>query len=251
MNIFEKRFISRFESNLEEFNLSSLGNKLALKTEWSPLGTNGTHWCSHRAQIKEGANGPTITFQATTTGYMTCMLWAGVGLVFLIIMIPALYLDVGLVHLLFIAPIAFIGQGLLELRLLKRRERRFDKSSGKMTSTNTTYGLSKVRAIQLIRVFIGSPSASQSAANPSVNFSFQINLIQDNGARLNVVDHGKLKIIRGDAKLLSEYLEIPIWDMTEYRIQGQSQTSSQKPASWNQLKEKRTKYRNQFPSTPT
>ena len=69
MNIFEKRFISRFESNLEEFNLSSLGNKLALKTEWSPLGTNGTY-CAAIEHGPKGANGPTITFQATITGYI-------------------------------------------------------------------------------------------------------------------------------------------------------------------------------------
>ena len=43
-------------------------------------------------------------------------------------------------------------------------------------------------------------------------YSYELNLVLEDGARLNVVDHGDLKALQADAEILSEYLQVPVWD---------------------------------------
>ena len=47
--------------------------------------------------------------------------------------------------------------------------------------------------------------------------SYELNLVLDDGSRINVVDHGNLDRLRGDATTLSRFLSKPVWDATRGR----------------------------------
>ena len=44
--------------------------------------------------------------------------------------------------------------------------------------------------------------------------SYELNLVNHRGGRLNVIDHGFLNWIRRDAQNLSQFLDVPCWDAT-------------------------------------
>jgi hypothetical protein len=72
--------------------------------------------------------------------------------------------------------------------------------------------LNKIHAIQLIKERV---SKSAGSSGSSYFFSYEINLVLNDGQRLNVVDHGTLSRIRKDAKKLAEFLDVPLWDGIE------------------------------------
>ena len=94
--------------------------------------------------------------------------------------------------------------------LIQKRECKFDKFSGKPFQGKTVYELKSFCAIQLIREYF--------SGNKLLYYSYEINLIRIDGARLNVVDHGSLRLIRKDADLLCQYFGIPVWDVIDCRL---------------------------------
>jgi hypothetical protein len=66
--------------------------------------------------------------------------------------------------------------------------------------------LSGVRALQIIRERCTSKNSSY--------YSYELNLVLDDGSRLNVVDHGNLERLREDASRLGAFLGKPVWDGT-------------------------------------
>ena len=64
--------------------------------------------------------------------------------------------------------------------------------------------LETIHALQLISEWVSSDDGGY--------HSFELNLILKDGGRLNVVDHGGQDRIREDAKVLSDFLNVPVWD---------------------------------------
>ncbi len=52
------------------------------------------------------------------------------------------------------------------------------------------------------------------SGNKSSYYSYEINMILKDGKRHNIMDHGNLKKIREDAQIIAEFLNIPLWDIT-------------------------------------
>jgi hypothetical protein len=48
--------------------------------------------------------------------------------------------------------------------------------------------------------------------NKSSYYSYELNLVLDDGRRINVIDHGNLDRLRSDAQPLSRFLDKPVWD---------------------------------------
>ncbi len=67
-----------------------------------------------------------------------------------------------------------------------------------------------IHAIQLLDEYIRS--SSDNGRNTSF-YSYELNLVLKDGKRLNVVDHGKLSLIRDDAAKLAGFLNVPVWDV--------------------------------------
>ena len=93
----------------------------------------------------------------------------------------------------------------------------FDKRSGlfwkswknpeEMGFPETLYNcteLGEIHALQLVSEYWEGDKSSF--------YSYELNLVLHDGSRTNVVDHGDLAQLRQDAKTLSEFLGIPLWD---------------------------------------
>ena len=66
--------------------------------------------------------------------------------------------------------------------------------------------LGDIHALQLISEYCRSDNSSF--------YSYELNLVLEDGGRINVVDHGDLERLQGDARTLSAFLETPVWDAT-------------------------------------
>jgi hypothetical protein len=50
------------------------------------------------------------------------------------------------------------------------------------------------------------------SGNKNSYYSYELNLVLNDGSRINVVDHGNLKQLRSDTQTLSQFLGKPVWD---------------------------------------
>ena len=66
--------------------------------------------------------------------------------------------------------------------------------------------LDEIHALQLISELCSSDDGSY--------YSYELNVVLKDGRRINVVDHGKLGLLQGDAATVSEFLDVPVWDAT-------------------------------------
>ena len=66
--------------------------------------------------------------------------------------------------------------------------------------------LSSIHALQLLSEFVSGSKSSY--------YSYELNLVLNDGSRINVVDHGNLERLRSDASALSRFLDKPVWDAT-------------------------------------
>ena len=71
---------------------------------------------------------------------------------------------------------------------------------------NSSAPLSSIHALQLLSEYISGSKNSYT--------SYELNLVLNDGSRINVVDHGNLERLRSDANRLSQFLDKPVWDAT-------------------------------------
>ena len=107
-------------------------------------------------------------------------------------------------------PCVLMAVGAFLLWWFRRKEARFDQYTGQCTQGVTTHSLRDVEAIQLVREYVRGDKSSY--------YSYELNLVRGDASRLNVTDHGSLRVIRADADLLARYLSMPVWDAIDYRI---------------------------------
>ncbi|MGK7390315.1 MAG: hypothetical protein ACNS60_08185 [Candidatus Cyclobacteriaceae bacterium M2_1C_046] len=68
--------------------------------------------------------------------------------------------------------------------------------------------LERIKGLQIIKERISSSKSSY--------YSYELNLILDDNSRVNVMDHGSQSSIRSDAKKLGDYLNVPIFDGSDF-----------------------------------
>lgn len=72
---------------------------------------------------------------------------------------------------------------------------------------NNVIPLSSIYAIQII---------PERVSNKNYAFrSYEINLVLDNKKRVNLVDYSDIIAIEESSKKLSEYLGVPVWDISK------------------------------------
>ena len=64
--------------------------------------------------------------------------------------------------------------------------------------------LDDIHAIQLISEYISGKKSSY--------YSYELNLVLKDASRINVIDHGNDSTISSNAKVLSRFLDVPVWD---------------------------------------
>ena len=204
-----KNLFSIFQDQREMLDLSSFGDELAFKVSWDPLVSGGTNFCTHKLQ--KSTSLPSRNLLCFKTTYAAILFSAIFIIVGLVVFINSISL--GEPQAIFVS-FGFIGIGFWLWWMMQRKESIFDCSSRSLTMGGKTYNLNQVCAIQLIREYV--------RGNKSSYYSYELNLVCADGERINIVDHGSLRVIRNDAETLADYLSIPVWDAIDFRIPEQA-----------------------------
>jgi len=216
-----KRKLSKICNSKPQFDPSRLNDELATKIQWTPAKRGGTNICTH--SLKEISPGR-MEFKIRAAAVLFPGIFLVIGIVILISMtIEVLKQDTEVSYFGFPFGIVFFLIGFFILRKWMI-PRVFDRNigyywkgknepdhHGDMQNMKEYCRLTDIHAIQLLREYCRSSSSN---GRSNSYYSYELNLVLKDGTRLNVVDHGKLSLIRADSEKLSQFLGIPVWDST-------------------------------------
>jgi hypothetical protein len=187
------------------------GDSIALKTDWEPLNTIGDSFRS-RKLVRVGPD--RMEFRRVMSAVAMFAVFPLAGILILIytfthsISAFALFLGLGF---------TLIGGFLVYSQMAPIV---FDKSSGMFSKGRNRPG--KVPDIENPKKAIGLESihALQLLWKPVYNgkkqyYSYDLNLVLKNGKRILVLGHADKNAMKEDARVLSEFLGKPLWDVTE------------------------------------
>lgn len=197
--------------------LDQLDDPIARRVEWSAASSGGTNFRTHRLVEVSPLR---AEFRLSIGALLFCALFFIVGLG---------VLGIGIATLLGIMPkgapwwitipfgLVFASAG-AGMWWYMSRPRVFDMQDlwywrGKRpTDRNAVEAckhaapLDRVHAIQFI--------SEHCRGDDSSYYSYEINLVLHDAARVNVIDHGNLKHIRKDAQTIANLIGVPVWDAT-------------------------------------
>jgi hypothetical protein len=201
------------------FDPSRFGDPVALQTAWTPAKRGGASFRTH----KLAAAGPSrIEFRAAIGALIFYLVFFLLGLGVFIALSAAWFLRTGvrsdpgmlvplLISLIFIvigAYLLYIGTAPIVFekgRGVFWKGRKGPDEAIDSRNTGVFVRLDHVHAVQLISEYISGKSSY---------YSYELNLVLEDGKRVTVVDHGNLGKIREDAKTLALFLGRPLWDAT-------------------------------------
>lgn len=208
----------RGEEGAEGVDPSSFDDPVALQTDWFPAAPGGASFGTHRL-VRVSAN--RIEFAATFSAkfFFLVFCFAGLG----VLGFQVNRIRIGQAYLLsqetlvpFVAGTVFAVVGGC-MYWFGTTPRVFDQSrasfwrgrkeparlSATGQSENAT-PLASIHALQLLTEYV--------SGNKNSYYSYELNLVLDDGSRINVVDHGNLERLRSDAQSLAQFLGKPVWD---------------------------------------
>jgi hypothetical protein len=212
------RYVQKLVRTKKAVDPSMFGDPIAETTQWSPAKRGGANFCTHK--LVEIAT-HRMEFRASLGAKLFCLFFflVGVGIITALCygiisqgknILTVETFGTGLGGTIFMA----VGACLFYFGL---KPVVFDKHSGHFwkgrrnpdlvfnkDSIKTWTQLGKIHALQLISEHVSSSKSSY--------YSYELNLVLEDGERLNVIDHGKLTKIREDANTLSQFLGKPVWD---------------------------------------
>ena len=195
--------LSVFEDKRELLDPSCFEDELALQVDWMPLVRGGNNFCTHRARLRQGLTGSTLTFEVTPLVTLAC---SGIVLSGVVMSIELLsQASPGAM-----ATMAMSGMSGFFFWQARRHQICFDQSNQVFIRQGRPTPLLEVHALQLLREFV--------QGNKNSYDSYELNLVLRDGRRLNVIDHGTLHAIRKDALILADYLGVSIWDAIDLRL---------------------------------
>lgn len=200
------------------FDPSHLGDPIAMQTDWTPARGGGASFRTHK--LVE-VNSDRLEFRASMGAklFYLFFLLAGVGVLIAFsaskFSSGGLSLDMDTIMPMLIGLVfAIVGACLLYFGtapvVFDRRRGFFwkgRKSPGEVIDYRTLQHcaeLEKIHALQLISEYC--------RGNRSSYHSYELNLVLEDGKRINVVDHGDQNKLREDAGNISAFLEKPVWD---------------------------------------
>ncbi len=192
---------------------------LAAKVEWTPARGGGANFRTSRIVMKDPER---LEFRSSLGAKLFCLLFLCSGLAVMILIPISMYREGGLgwnkntlFPILFGLVFSSVGGGLL---YFMARPTVFDRRTGHFwkgwknpermldpEKLNSYTRLNRIHALQILAEYISGKSSY---------YSYELNLVLEDGSRINVTDHGDLKKLREDAETLSKFLGKPIWDRT-------------------------------------
>ncbi|MGB0431710.1 MAG: hypothetical protein ACPGLV_14650 [Bacteroidia bacterium] len=210
-------FIKDLFKRREFLNPSIFNDETAERTSWHPLKRGGANFRTHKISDIEGFE---ISFVPTMLAYLMPLIFSFSGLIPLYMYFTDDALRENISGFMYVIPFIPMVMGVVLFKKFTKKivfsgtEGLFYK--GRKPEMPPTKGsknfalLSDIYALQIIRERVRSSKSSYN--------SFELNLVLKNGDRLNVIDHGNLKRLREDATKLAEFLKVPVWDASEYRV---------------------------------
>jgi len=201
------------------FDPVQFNDPVALRTEWTPLKAGGANFRTHKLV----ASGPDrMEFKATAGAKLFLGLFLFIGLAVIIgfsferissgkfsfsmdtimpYVFGIIFATVGGTLLYYATnPVVFDKRKKLFWKGRKVPDEVFDRRNLK-----EFVGLDRIHALQII--------SEHCQSNKSSYTSYELNVVLQDGMRINVVDHGNKEKLRDDAKTLAGFLEKPIWDI--------------------------------------
>lgn len=198
---------------------------IAKVTEWSPIKSGGANFKTagivvtpnHQLKVKKSVGGKLFygLFGLIGFGVLSILLISILGIGPSDLQITELAEETGAAIGMLIFGFIFFLVGVIPLT--RNKNLVFDKAEGYCWEGNKSprdviraeeieklIRLERIQALQLIKERISSSDSSY--------YSYELNLVLDDGSRVNVLDHGSLKSVREDAEILSKYLEVPVLD---------------------------------------
>ncbi len=218
-NVFEK--ITQNLQNLfvqaKPFDPSLLNDPIATQTEWKSACRGGANFRTFKLVR---VNPHRIKFRTTFGALLFALIFLVPGLGLVVLIIWESYLTAFTTELMVVAGLGLIFAGvggyLLYRQILPIV---FDEQIGlfwkkhKPRETVVIDGVTEdcvhlefIHALQIVAEFISGKNSNY--------YSFELNLVLKNGKRINVIDHSNKKKIDCEAKILSEFLNVPVWDAT-------------------------------------
>ncbi len=219
-----KKFMEKLGEALgiehDMFDPSELGDPVAMQTDWTPATEKGeTPFRSH--ELVE-SNSERLEFRASMGLKLFCLTLLGLGVICLIVFTFAilsggekvswkilcpigicLFFTIAGACMLYFgtAPIVFDKRLGFFWKGRKNPDHVFDKRTLKHVAE-----FEKVHALQLISKVVNSGESSWDC--------YELNLVLQDGKRINVVVHGNQGRLREDAGTLAAFLDKPVWDAT-------------------------------------
>ncbi len=203
------------------FDPARFEDPLATTVSWEPLVRGGTNFGTHRLKevgMHRRVMRPTFGALAFYLVFVLCGLGALVGAGFVLfagerdtLVVFAILLAFGLIF-------GGVGVGLLrsgtkpivfDVALGYYWKGRQPPPYSLGAAPQDATSLAQVHALQIVSEYCSGSKSSFT--------SFELNLVLQDGSRRHVVDHGNLKGLRADARELSIFLAVPLWDGTDPR----------------------------------
>jgi hypothetical protein len=221
-----KRLLEKLKNLTVEatpYDPSGLDDPIAMRTEWGPAKSGGASFGTHKLVAVDSFR---LEFRPTGGAIAFYALFLAVGVAVLVgVSIAGLTgainsLGAGLLPLLIPATVGlvFTVLGGIMLRsgsapiVFDRRRSAYWRGRVAPHELSNRHGhketatLDQIHALQLISEHCTSKDSSY--------YSYELNLVLDDGTRINVVDHGNQSELHEDATALAEFLGVPIWDAT-------------------------------------
>jgi len=206
------------------FDPSTLGDPVAARTEWGPAKGGGIKFRTHR--LAEAA-ASRMEFRATRRALLFHGVFIAIGLAIAVgsVVGSAVTQTEGLETLAVIVSISlgllFIGGGCSMLYSgttpVVFDKRRGDYWKGRVAPYETGSRLELEEHAKLDRIYALQLISERCRSRSSSYDSYELNLVLDDGARMNVIDHADLEQMRRDAEVLAAFLGRPVWDATGVR----------------------------------
>ena len=195
---------------------------VAMTTEWTPLKRGGANFQTHKLVEPEHYR---LEFRASKANLIFGAIFMIMGIGIPSVIVAGMINEQGLaggisfLPLLFSLPFAIVGAVIIRSA---NKPIVFDKRSGYFwkgkidpmdksdkSGIKVYCELGRIHAFQIIRERVTSDKSSF--------YSYELNIVCDDGTRLNVVDHGRIEKLREDAARLASFLGRRVWDATAVR----------------------------------
>jgi hypothetical protein len=200
----------------KQIDKAGFNDPLALTIDWSPNSRGGSNFRTHKLVEIESTR---VEFKAATAAKIFYSIFFFAGLLFAIgfsfqekmleditiekfapVLFSLIFVAVGgLLYYFGTSPIVFdktVGYFW--------KGRKSPQDSPEPGTIKKLALLEDIHAIQLLSEYV--------RGNKSSYYSYELNLVLNDGKRITVIDHGNLKRLREDAQQLALFLGKPVWD---------------------------------------